>query len=92
VHQLLEPVYYGIGRVAMAHIDTDIYEPAVSSLKFLQACEWGKVFIRFDDWHGGESQYDEHERLAFREWIEATGYSFELLRNDSFGEVYVSRG
>ena len=91
IHQLRSPAYYGIGRVAMAHIDVDIYEPTVASLQFLTECLWSTLCIQFDDWHGGEPQFDEHERLACQEWVEANGYQLDKLCDGLRGEVQVRR-
>ena len=79
VHKLTEPSDYGIGKIAICNLDVDIYEPAVSALEFLTKCEWSEVFIRFDDWHGGESDYDHHDRLAFTEWIQKYNYQQTLF-------------
>ena len=91
VHKLTEPSDYGISKVAICNLDVDIYEPAVSALEFLSKCEWSEVFIRFDDWHGGESEYDQHERLAFIEWIEKYKYNFNITHGGYIGGVYVNR-
>lgn len=91
VHQLTVPSDYGIGKIAICNLDVDIYEPAVSALEFLTKCEWSEVFIRFDDWHGGDPEYDNHERLAFSEWIEKYKYKFEITHGGFIGGVYVKR-
>jgi hypothetical protein len=91
VHKLTEPKDYGIKQVAYCHIDVDIYEPTVSALEFLTKCEWEKVFIRFDDWHGGEAKFDEHERLAFSEWIEKYHYNFDIFFGGSEGGGLIVR-
>jgi len=91
VHKLTEPSDYGISKVSICNIDVDIYEPTVSSLEFLTKCEWSEVFIRFDDWHGAEPQYDHHERLAFIEWIEKYKYNFNITHGGYIGGVYVKR-
>ena len=91
VHKLTEPKDYNIGKIAAVNLDVDIYEPAVSSLEFVSKCEWNELFIRFDDWHGGESEYDEHERLAFTEWINKYGYEYEITHGGYIGGVYVKR-
>lgn len=91
VHDLTHPSDYGIGKISICNIDVDIYEPTVSSLEFLTKCEWSEVFIRFDDWHGGESEYDQHERLAFTEWIEKYKYKFEITHGGYIGGVHVKR-
>jgi hypothetical protein len=91
VHELTQPSDYGISKIAICNLDVDIYEPAVSSLEFLSKCEWSEVFIRFDDWHGGEPEYDQHERLAFREWIEKYNYEYTITHGGYIGGVYVKR-
>lgn len=91
VHKLTVPSDYGIGKIAICNLDVDIYEPAVSALEFLTKCEWSEVFIRFDDWHGGEAEYDQHERLAFTEWIEKYKYEFIITHGGFIGGVYVKR-
>jgi len=91
VHKLNEPSFYGISKVAVCNIDVDIYEPTVSSLDFLSKCIWDEIFIRFDDWHGGETYFDNHERLAFREWVEKNNYKFEITHGGLCGGVYVKR-
>jgi hypothetical protein len=91
IHELTEPKDYNIGKIAICNVDVDIYEPTVSSLEFLTKCEWSEVFIRFDDWHGGKSEYDQHERLAFQEWINKYGYTYDFTHNNTYGGVYVKR-
>jgi len=91
IHKLTHPSDYGISKVSICNLDVDIYEPAVSALEFLTKCDWSEVFIRFDDWHGGESEYDQHERLAFTEWIEKYNYKFEITHGGYIGGVHVKR-
>ena len=91
VHKLTEPEEFEVEKICAVHIDVDIYEPTVSSLNFVDKCEWDKIYMRFDDWHGHEPDYDSHERLACKEWIEKNNYKFEVLRNGLHGEMIVSR-
>jgi hypothetical protein len=91
IHKLTEPKDYNIGKIAICNVDVDIYEPTVSSLEFLSKCEWSEVFIRFDDWHGGESDYDQHERLAFTEWIEKYNYQYEVVHGGLYGGALIKR-
>jgi hypothetical protein len=91
IHKLTKPADYNIGKIAICNVDVDIYEPTVSALEFLSKCEWSEVFIRFDDWHGGEPDYDQHERLAFTEWIEKYNYKFDITHGGYIGGVYVKR-
>ena len=91
IHKLTEPKDYNIGKIAICNVDVDIYEPTVSSLEFLSKCEWSEVFIRFDDWHGGEPDYDQHERLAFTEWIEKYNYQYEVVHGGLYGGALIKR-
>jgi hypothetical protein len=91
VHELKEPSDYGIGKIVAVNVDVDIYEPTVSSLKFLDKCEWDKLYIRFDDWHGHDPQFDNHERLAAKEWLDKTGYKFDIPENGHVGGMIVWR-
>ena len=91
VHKLSHPNTYGINEISICNIDVDIYEPTVSSLEFLTKCKWSEIFIRFDDWHGSEPEYDQHERLVFSEWIEKYNYDFEIIFGGYIGGVYIKR-
>lgn len=91
VHELKDPSEYGIGKIAAVNVDVDIYEPTVSCLKWLDKCEWDKLYIRFDDWHGHDPQFDHHERLAAKEWLERTGYNYDIPENGHVGGMIVWR-
>ena len=91
IHELHEPSAYGITKISAVHIDVDIYEPTVSSLNFVDKCEWDEIYMRFDDWHGHEPDYDQHERLACKEWIDRNGYGVNVMRNGLHGELIVTR-
>lgn len=91
VHKLNHPSEYGITQVAICNIDVDIYEPTVSSLEFLSKCQWSEVFIRFDDWHGNDPDYDQHERLAFHEWVEKYKYEYIITHGGYIGGAFVKR-
>ena len=92
VHELKPYQEYGIGKIAAVNIDVDIYEPTVSCLKWLDTCEWDKLYIRFDDWHGHDPQFDYHERLAAREWlIRNPNYKFDIPENGISGGMIVWR-
>ena len=91
IHALTEPADYVIEEVGFCHIDVDIYEPTVSALEFISKTTWDRLFIRFDDWHGGEAEYDQHERLAFAEWIEKYDYEYEIVCGGVWGGVIVTK-
>jgi hypothetical protein len=91
VHELKDPSEYGIGKIVAVNVDVDIYEPTVSCLKFLDKCDWDKLYIRFDDWHGHDPQFDHHERLAAKEWLDRTGYKFDIPENGHVGGMIVWR-
>lgn len=89
VHNLKHPTFYKINKIVAVNIDVDIYEPTVSCLNFIDLCEWDKIYIRFDDWHGHDPQFDEHERLACKEWLEKNKYSYDIIQNGLSGGVLV---
>jgi hypothetical protein len=91
VHKLTKPSDYEISKISLVNIDVDIYEPTVSALEFVTKCDWNKLYIRFDDWHGGNKDFDEHERLAFTEWIIKYNYKFEITHGGSMGGIFVQR-
>lgn len=91
IHELTEPKNYGIGKISLVNIDVDIYEPTVSALEFVTKCEWNELYIRFDDWHGGKKSFDQHERLAFSEWIDKYQYSYIITHGGPCGGVYLKR-
>ena len=91
IHKLLHPLAHGIKEVAFANIDVDLYEPTVSALRFLGLCVWKKIVLRFDDWHGHEAAFDQHERLACKEWLDANGYRYAVACGGSSGGVIVER-
>ena len=43
--------------------------------------------LQIDDWHGHEPDYDQHERLACKEWLDKNNFKYELLRNGLHGEM-----
>lgn len=91
IHLLKDPSQYNISKIVAVSIDVDIYEPTVSSLKFVDKCIWNTLFIRFDDWHGHEPEYDFHERLACQEWILGNNYQFSVIENGSASCLIVKR-
>ena len=92
VHLLKDPIYYGIQKVVAVNIDVDIYEPTVSCLNFIDKCDWDKLYIRFDDWHGHEPDFDHHERLACKEWLDKNKqYKYSIPENGHAGGVLVWR-
>jgi len=89
VHKLKFPSEYGIGKIVAINIDVDIYEPTVSCLDFIDLCSWDKIYIRFDDWHGHDPQFDYHERLACKQWLEKNLYNYHIPQNGQAGGVIV---
>jgi hypothetical protein len=76
---LKEPHEYGISKICAVNIDVDLYEGTVDALRFADKCEWDTIYIRFDDWgyykeFQIKEQVDAHEKAAFYEWLDETGY------------------
>ncbi len=57
----------------------------MDALRFVDKCKWKKILFRFDDWGAYkfqiEEEVDRHEKAAFYDWINETGYSFEEYKN-----------
>jgi len=75
---------YGIGTIAAAWIDCDLYESTVPVLKFISPhLTQGSVII-FDDWRCYRNHPDFGEQRACREWLEANPH-IRLQELFSFG-------
>jgi hypothetical protein len=100
INELENPEYYNIGPVVGANVDVDIYESTRDSLNWLDMCEWfnDEVIIRFDDWstpvgfNGATIEIIEkvalHNKLAYSEFLEKTGYKSEIIEEDEFVAVF----
>ncbi len=53
IFELEDPEVYGIPPIVGVHVDVDIYESAIASLRYLDKLEWTRLAIRFDDWGDG---------------------------------------
>ncbi len=73
IFELEDPEVYGIPPIVGVHVDVDIYESAIASLRYLDRLEWKRLVIRFDDW--GDGVYLEHEPAALAEWLEENGHT-----------------
>ncbi len=80
IFELEDPEVYGIPPIVGVHVDVDIYESAIASLRYLDRLEWKRLAIRFDDW--GDGVYLEHEPAALSEWLEENGHK-EISRKVS---------
>jgi len=61
-------------RVAVAHIDCDLYASAIECLRFLDGRFSDGAIVLFDDWFCFRGRPDKGVRRAFREWHSATSY------------------
>lgn len=77
-----EPADYGIDRIAVAHIDCDIAEPALLALEFISPALIDGALIMFDEYHAFSASNNRGERLAHRLWLENhPEFETELYRN-----------
>lgn len=79
---LKDPAEYGIDEISGVNIDVDLYEGTIDALRWASKCKWNTLIIRFDDWGHYEGiqikeQVDAHEKAAFYEWLQETGYDAE---------------
>lgn len=83
--ELDSPSDFGIENLSAANFDFDLYEGTLDGLRFIQKAKWTKILLRFDDWgsysHQIASQVDEHEKAAFYDWINETGYNYKEFVN-----------
>lgn len=83
--ELNHPSDYNINEISSVNFDFDLYEGTLDALRFVDKCKWKKILFRFDDWGAYKFQIaeevDRHEKAAFYDWINETGYSFEEYKN-----------
>jgi hypothetical protein len=60
----------GLKKIAVAHIDSDLYESAVLALNFITPMLQNGTVIVFDDWFAYRGHPLMGEQRAFREWQE----------------------
>lgn len=66
------------GEIALAHIDCDLYSSTDCVLRLLEPrMKEGTVLVFDEFWHYPTAH--EHEARAFSEFIERTGWGFEVL-------------
>lgn len=58
----------GLKRIAIVHIDSDLYESACQALDFVTPYLIDGAVIIFDEWYQYMGSPYQGERLAFREW------------------------
>ncbi|HZV33251.1 MAG TPA: TylF/MycF/NovP-related O-methyltransferase [Verrucomicrobiae bacterium] len=61
----------GLKKIAMLHIDSDLYESARDALEFCTPFFVDGTVIIFDEWYQFYGNPDLGEQRAFREWIAA---------------------
>lgn len=80
---LKTPNEYGIDKIVAANMDLDLYEGTLDALRFINKCNWNVLTLRFDDWGAYSyqiaSEVDAHEKAAFFDWINETGYQYEII-------------
>lgn len=61
---------YGLGKIALAWIDSDLYESTATILKFITPLLSQGTIIAFDDWRCFRNLPDRGQQLAVREWLQ----------------------
>jgi len=74
----------GIGQIAAAWIDCDLYESTVPVLRFVTRRVSEGSILLFDDWHCFRNLPDRGQQRACREWL-AANPELELRSLFSFG-------
>ena len=75
-----------MGVLSFVHIDCDLYSSTVTVLENIEV-EPGTIML-FDEYHGYPN-YREHERKAYHEWSERTGYKLDWLATARWGVLGV---
>ena len=84
------PADFGIESVFCAHIDVDVYVPALQALRFITPALVDGALIMFDDYDQMAADDNRGERRALREWLAETGFSAELYRSyATFGRTFI---
>ncbi len=68
-------------KIAIAHIDCDLYSSAKTVLNFLTDLVQDGSLILFDDYFCYKGRPDEGVRRAFYEWLNQTGYKATAYTN-----------
>lgn len=85
------PADYGIEKISIAHIDVDVYEPALQALEFISSALVQGSLLLFDDYDQLGASNEKGERRAVREWLAAhPELSIESYRNYAvFGRSFI---
>jgi len=84
------PKDFGINDIYCAHIDVDVYVPALQALRFITPALVDEALIMFDDYDQMAADNNRGERRALREWLAETGYTAELYRAyATFGRTFI---
>lgn len=84
------PSDFGISHIFCAHIDVDVYVPALQALQFMTPALVDGALMLFDDYDHMAADNNRGERRALREWLAETGYSAELYRSyGTFSRAFI---
>ncbi|MDX9689603.1 MAG: TylF/MycF/NovP-related O-methyltransferase [Alphaproteobacteria bacterium] len=85
------PADYGIEKISIAHIDVDVYEPALQALEFISSALVQGSLLLFDDYDQLGASNEKGERRAVCEWLAAhPELSIESYRNYAvFGRSFI---
>ena len=73
-----EPSYYNILKASLVHIDCDLYDSAVSVLKFIKPLLQAGTIITFDDWYLYKCSKNRGEQKAFYEFASENSSLFNF--------------
>lgn len=82
---------YGMGKVAIALVDCDLYASAAEVLRFMSDMLIDKSILIMDDWNSFGGADDRGERRALREFLAAhPQWSAEaLFAYGAYGQVFI---
>ena len=79
------PHRYGVNDVSIVHVDTDIYEPALQALAFIEPALASGALILFDDYDQMAADDNRGERRALREWLDSGDGRFHVEPYRAYG-------
>lgn len=78
-------------KIALAYIDSDFYESAVSVLDFIDPLLQDGAIICFDDWNNFRANPNRGEKKAFSEFKGRSAWNFEeFMTVGWFGKSFIS--
>ena len=82
---------YGMGKVAIALVDCDLYASSIQALRFMEDMLIDRSILIMDDWNTFDRADDRGQRRALREFLEdhPQWSAEEWFRYGAYGRVFI---